>query len=306
MKLRNLKYFLSESVRSMIKNRLMSLASIITVASCVLILSVSYFVVTNVNKILEGIERSPFIVVFIDDSATEDDVTTLESELLAIPYIHGLSFTSAEEAFENFTADLENVGIEERFLEGMDSYLLPRSFSLELTQMEYQHLVVNAIQDLTHVYHILHDQTGIDFFIDLSRGVSLLSIVIILFLGTISTVIIINTIKITVSARQNEINIMKYVGATDWFIRWPFLMEGILIGVFGASIALILGYFIYTNVVYALLGGDSVFNLANLFFFEDPRSVLEVFMFLTPICILLGIVIGVVGSATSIRRYLRV
>ncbi|MCL1997063.1 MAG: permease-like cell division protein FtsX [Defluviitaleaceae bacterium] len=300
MKIRNLRYFLSESIRSMIRNRLMSLASIITVASCILILAISYFIVTNVNQLMENIGQSMLIIVFVEDEATDHEVDVLESQLVNIPHIVDISFTSEEEAFARAA---DEWGMEPELLEGLP-HIMPRSFSLELDALENQHYVVNYVTGLDSVMHIRHDQEGMDIFIGISRTVSIVSAIVIAFLGGISTVIIINTIKITVSARKNEINIMKYVGATDWFIRWPFLMEGVLIGVLGALTALGASYFIYTYAVVSIVDGVLGAFFAILFF--EPRDVGEVFLMLAPICVAMGICIGVAGSATSIRKYLRV
>lgn len=306
MRIRTIKYFLSESIRSMVRNRLMTIASIITVASCTLILAISYFLITNINQILEGLERSMSIVVFVDDYATENELQTLEEQLLQLPYINpeSLSFTSSEEAFYYFMRD---IGFDEATLEGLpQDTILPSSFSLELYNIENQQIIVGYIENLDNVLDIRYDQDAINVFITFSRSVSIIGLVMILFLASISTVIIINTIKITVSARKNEINIMKYVGATDSFIRWPFLMEGILIGIVGATVALGSGYFIYAYVVNSLVSDDGRISLMLAMFLFVPRDITDVFIFLVPVCLGLGTIIGVIGSATSIRKYLRV
>lgn len=298
MKLRNLRYFLTESIKSMIRNRLMSLASIVTVASCTLILCVSFFFVTNVNQVLGGLERGLNIIVFIETEATDSQVNALETQITALEYVVGISFTSSEEAMEMMRQDISPA-----LLEGLDYDILPRSFEVEVNHLDNHPFVTEQILSMPHVYEILQDQDGIEIFVGLNRAVAVIGFLTILFLGAISTVIIINTIKITVSARKNEINIMKYVGATDWFIRWPFLMEGILIGIFGASLALGISYFIYTALKNALTSETN--PLVVIFQFE-PRDVASVFLLLIPMCISMGVGIGVVGSVTSIRKYLRV
>ena len=284
----------------MIRNRLMSLASIITVASCTLIFAISYTIIVNINQVLDGIERSLSIVVFIDDEATDAHVEHLEMQLNEIAHVSNTTFISSEEAMATFAESLPD-----GLLEGLsDSNILPRSFSVDIDELANQQMVIAEINTLSSVYSIVQDQDAVDFFMSLSRGISVVGMVIILFLAAISTVIIINTIKITVAARENEINIMKYVGATDWFIRWPFLMEGILIGLFGAFFALISSYFIYMAVLNTTSTGVSaaIFEMA-LF---EMASISRIFVVLVPVSILMGAIIGIIGSVSSIRRYLRV
>ncbi|MCL1935330.1 MAG: permease-like cell division protein FtsX [Defluviitaleaceae bacterium] len=304
MKLRNLKYFLSESIKSLIRNRLMSLASIITVASCTLIFAISYFIVTNVNQVLTGVERSMNIVVFLEIGVSEEEIEEIREKLLALPYVMGVSFTSSEEAFENV---IEDWGMDYELLIGMTGDILPNSFSVEINALENQIIVASEIVDIKNVDRVIHDEEAMDLFLDIRNYVTIFSLIIIGFLASISTVIIINTIKITVSARKNEINIMKYVGATDWFIRWPFLMEGILIGVLGAGLTLLVSYFMYTYLINSLMNVDNLFLnfIINVIFFE-PISTMDVFIVLTPVLIIMGVIIGFIGSITSVRKYLRV
>ena len=300
MKIRNFKYILGESLKSMIRNRLMSLASIVTVASCTLIFAISYSIIVNINQVLTGVERSLSIVVFIEDEATQEQVDELEGQIRGLDHVTGLRFISAEEAMDNLAFSLP-----EGILYGLGgSSILPRSFEIDIDSLYNQELVTAQLNQLNNIENIVQDQDMVDVFMTINRGVSVVGIIIILFLASISTVIIINTIKITVAARENEINIMKYVGATDGFIRWPFLMEGILIGIFGAVLAMIISYFIYFGVVNATTSGITAEFLEMMAF--EVAEVGAVFMVLVPVSILMGVVIGTIGSVTSIRKYLRV
>lgn len=303
MKLQNLKYFLEESTKSLIKNRLMSIASIITVMGCTLILAISYFIITNVNQILSGVERSMSIIAFLDIGITEEAIESLETELLNLSYVSNLNFTSSEEAFSNVH---ENFGMVPELLEGITEDIFPASFVIEVNYIENQNLVVEEIESISGIRNVLHDQEAMSTFIDFSRSITIFGSITIIFLASISTVIIINTIKITVAARQTEINIMKYVGATDSFIRWPFIMEGILMGVLGAMLALVISYLIYTNFLNTMIVGDSALNRALAIIDFDPINVGEMFIILAPVSIAIGVMIGIIGSATSMRKYLRV
>lgn len=303
MKLQNLKYFLQESTKSMFRNRLMSMASIVTVMGCTLILAISYFIITNVNQIMSGVERSMSVVAFLEIGISEEEIAILEAELLDLYYVSNLSFRSSEEAFLNLAEDM---GIEEALLYGLTEDIFPASFSIEVNYIDNQVAVVEEISAFAGIDTIRHDQEAMDMFINFSRAITIFGFITIAFLGGISTVIIINTIKITVSARQTEINIMKYVGATDSFIRWPFMMEGMLMGILGALLALVISYFIYTNLLNNITTGESPIQVVLAVLGFVPIEVNEIFMILAPVSIATGITIGVIGSATSMRKYLRV
>lgn len=297
MKLRNLKYFLSESFRSMFRNRLMTLASVVTVAACSLVLAISYFLLVNLEQVVESFERNITIEVFIDNEATEEDLIRLEQEILAIHYVDGINFISFEEALELAVERLGDIVI----LGGLGEGVFPRSFEVEVTNLEMQEQVAGIISNIDLIEDIRQGQEAVELVLGITGGLRVVSIIAILFLGMISTIIIVNTIKITVSARKNEISIMKYVGATNSFIRWPFLMEGILIGFLGASIALILSYFIYTAALTNIIA--NFYTMTAAFELRNPA---DVFIILSPLVLLLGISIGVLGSASSIRRFLKV
>lgn len=301
MRLRNLRYFLVESVSCLFKNRLMGLASIITVAGCTLILCISYFIVSNLDYILESIERSMFIVAYIDDYATDDEVKELERIILEMDYVDSLTYTSSEEALANFS---ESLGDQEGFLMSLPyTNILPRSFDIKVNEVYGQNYVVEQLLNLRNkgIYSVLHDQDAIDTLIAFNRGIRIISILMVLFLACISTVIIINTIRVTVNARKNEINIMKYVGATDWFIRWPFILEGILIGFIGAIISLSISWVSYTRFINVII--INIPLITNLLEFRDIN---EMFIILIPTALIMGIGIGIIGSVTSIRKHLRV
>ena len=298
MKFRNFKYFLTEALKSMFRNRLMSVASMVTVASCTLILSISYFIVSNLDHMLESVERSMYVVVFIHEDATDAQVHALEAQIIAIDNVQSISFTSAEEALE----DLSNLLGDERLLDGLeDTDVLLRSFNVEVTDVNARDNVASTIESFDHVYTIIDDQELVSAVQNISRAIRLFSIFIVLMLSGISAVIIINTIKITVSARKNEISIMKYVGATDWFIRWPFLFEGVLIGLIGAIMSLVIGYFIYLQSMQALM--NYLDFLTQLF---ELREIGAVYMVLTPTILFMGIGIGTLGSIVSVRKHLKV
>lgn len=283
----------------MIRNRLMTFASIVTVSACTLVLAVSYFLLVNLDQVIDTVESEFVVVAFIYDDVPEANIEELQNRILSLNYVDGISFTSFEEAFETAAVGF---GMAD-FLVGIypGSGVFPRSFTIEVRTFEEQENIVNIVSNMAEIESARHDQEGLDLILGITSGIRLVSIIVILFLGLISTIIIVNTIKITVSARKSEISIMKYVGATNSFIRWPFLVEGILIGFLGAILALIISYFIYTAAL-----TNIITNFYQITAILELREVVDVFIVLAPIAIAMGIFIGFIGSASSIRKYLKV
>ena len=175
------------------------------------------------------------------------------------------------------------------------------SFKISLDGIEYQSSVLSELEKLDGINNIRHAQSETEVLLKLNKIIQITGILVIAILGIISVVIIMNTIKISVFTRRNEINIMKFVGATDWFIRWPFIIEGVLIGLIGAIIPIAIAWPAYgkaINMIYTYF--PIIKNLATF------RLGAEIFSVLLPIALVFGILLGTVGSVTSIRKYLKV
>lgn len=300
MRIRTIRLHIKEGVRGLFKNRLMSLASIVTVAACSFILIISFCVVINLDFILEQIEASIPISVFIEDDVGEEGVLALSEKISEIKHVTGITYISAEEALEKAK---ERWGSPEmlRGLEKKNPF--PRSFDLSLASAKYQGEVIAELNKLTGygIEKITHAQKETEFLVAMSTGLRIASVIIVLILGSVSVAIIMNTIKITVYIRKNEINIMKYVGATDWFIRWPFLVEGVLIGLIGAGLPVIMTFLGYDKTIDVIY--EKILIIQKLVVFKSGA---EIFSLITPVTLILGGVLGVVGSVTSIRKHLNV
>ncbi len=303
MKISSFKYFVKEAIVNVFKNGLMSFASILTVASCVFILITSYNIAANIDYTLSSFEEQIGLTAFINDSATSDEVKELYSDLSATEHVESVTFVSSEDAYNNFAASLEG---NTQILDGLPKEsLLPRSFEIYLDDNAYLDQVLRKLELDTgegkSYSSVRHAKQEIEVIDSLTNAIRIVSIVLILGLGFIGTVIIMNTIKITVNTRKNEITLMKYVGATDWFIRWPFIFEGIIIGLLGALIPILATYFTYNSAINKL--NSSLGFAESMFTFH---SVTELFKYSTPLALSLGVFIGVLGSVTSIRKYLNV
>lgn len=304
MKITSFKYFIKEAFVSLYKNGLMSIASIITVSSCIFILIASYNVAANVDFMLQNVQSQIGMTIFINDSATSEEVQALYDDLLTTEHVTSVTFVSSEEAYNNFKESLEDSA---QILDGIPMSVFPRSFEIYLDDNQYIDALVKKAEPeigeegVKPYSSIRHAKQEADFISSFANVVRIVSIVMVIGLGFIGTIIIMNTIKITVNSRKTEINIMKYVGATDWFIRWPFIFEGILIGFIGAIFPVIIIFLSYDSIINKI---NETLGFASTLFVYRPG--LELFARSTPLAILLGIFIGVVGSVTSIRKHLDV
>jgi len=276
----------------------MAVASILTVASCILIVSVFVCLAENIDFFLRQIEGSIGITAFIEDDIDAEAIGEIHESLLRIDHVQSVLFRSHTDAFETVLATYEDPSI----LEGISPSDFPRSFNIAISDLRYHDEVVIQLEALMDmgIDRIRQDQNIARMVVTLSNMVRWISWVLILILAGVSIIIITNTIRITVNARQGEINIMKYVGATDWFIRWPFLIEGILIGVIGSLIPVAAVWIGYSHVITMVQEGMPIIE------FIEFRSAHEIFVLLFPFALFLGALIGAVGSGTSIRKHLHV
>jgi len=277
----------------------MTVASILTVASCVFIVSVFYLLVVNVNSVFGHLQEQIGLVVFVDDEVHDVALTSIHERIMQVPHVRLAVYVPPEEA---------RVILERLFGTGspmIDVYMedspFRRAFSIEVTDIQFHDDVVRDLEAL-HPYGIASvrsEQDLVDILWNLTRVVQAISMIAIFILGLISFVIIINTIRITVSSRQAEISIMKYVGATDWFIRWPFIIEGLLIGLVGAAIPAIICSVGYDSVITMI---TNVPMLDFMYFIPGDR----VLFYVVPFAMILGTLIGLFGSVVSVRQYLKV
>ena len=296
-KFRNIKYYLAETFRNLVRNKIMTLTSIVTVSACLLIVVFSYTIASNVNFILAYLETSIPLSVFIDDSLDDAQVDALYQELLQVNNVNSATFVSQEEALKSMA---EALGDTEGILMSLDEpNPLRRSFTLGLDDIRLQRQTAEDISRLHGVANIREASGVTDMLITLNNFVGIFSGVVMLVLGVLSVVIITNTIKLTVNNRRNEIIIMKYVGATDWFIKWPFVIEGIVIGIFGAAIPIAIAWISYDGIVDNLRDSDFQMIFAMPF-----RTATELFPILVPVVVILGVGIGVLGSISAMRKYL--
>ncbi|MBR5123426.1 MAG: permease-like cell division protein FtsX [Anaerotignum sp.] len=299
MKLSTIKYFFRESFSGLKKNMLMTMASVVAVAACISILSFSYCVGSNLQHMLDQMEDSIGISVFLKGELTGEEIENMKKEIGKIDHVQDVQYISPADALDDLKKDW---GAEEDIIVGLDAENNPlsHSFQISLDKIENQNGVLTALENVDGIDNVRHGQTETELLMKANRIFSIASVIVMLLLGAISVMIIMNTIRISVVNRRIEINIMKYVGATDWFIRWPFIIEGIIIGVVGAIIPLVIGFPIYAKVT------SAIFEYLPMVTFIQFRLTGDVFGFLFPFGTIFGVALGVIGSVTSIRKHLRV
>ncbi len=296
-----LNYFLREALHSLVKNRIMTIASVLTVASCIFTVTISYCMAVNINYILSQLGNSINISVIISDEATTDNVNELYNEINALEHVKGVKYISAKEALESFAAKLEDSA---QILEGLENdNPLPRSFDIDVDNMDFQRIIIAKLEELRPlgIERIRHSNEVTSVFITINNTIGAISAVLIGILCVVSIVIIMNTIKITVNSRRTEISIMKYVGATDWFVRSPFVIEGVMIGIIGSTFPVLICWMGYDGIVNKIV--DRLPMIMNLFEFQKGVAI---FPILIPLTVLIGIFIGMFGSFISMRKYLKV
>ena len=300
MRFNVLSYLLGEGFRNFFKNKKSTGASLMIMCATMLIFGLFFLIGENVNYMLKEIESEQGMQVFMIKDATEDQILELGEQIKSLDYVAKTEFVSKEEAFNIVKERYSEYG---RFLEGYTVEMNPFkvSYVVTLTDLSKSEEVRTQILQFENVNNIEMRDKTINALVAIANGIRWVSLGILVLLIVISIFIISNTIKLTVHARRKEISIMKYVGATNGFIRWPFIIEGILIGVIAAMISILLlgsGYnFIINKIMESAI--TTMINITLLPFAEIFNLVIAVYLGL-------GIGIGTLGSVISMRKYLEV
>lgn len=303
MKLRTVDYCFKQGVINLFKNRLMSIASIGTIAACLFIVGIFYITAANVEYTLQEAESNLGIVVYLKKDITEADREAIETMISQREEVKSVEYISPEQAWEDFKKTMyEN---NEDLLVGFDGENNPLkdsdSFQVLIKDIDNQESLIKYIQTLEGVRKINQEKNLTEIIKGFNNFINYMSIVLIVILIFISVFLISNTVRIAISVRKNEIGIMKYLGAKDFFIKFPFIIEGMLIGAIGAIVPLAVIYFSYDYVINKI---NDKFIVINQFL--SFLNVGQIYRILIPLSLIIGIGIGIVGSRITIRKHLRV
>ena len=294
MKLRTTKYVVKEGFINTYRNVLMSLASIGVVTATLFVFGFIWLLTVNLNHNTNSFKENPVICVFCSPELDESQIDTIQKSIEGDSRIKEFNKVSKEEAFKKAE---EMLGEDKVVLEGIGNDFLPVSFEIKLNNLEEAEFVAATLREIPGVGKVKYSQNEVEIVSKTIYWVQIGSSFLIVLLLIISIFIISNTIKLTVFARRKEINIMKYIGATDWFIRWPFIVEGVIIGLVGALVSFGAISIIYTFAFDWISKGIKLISIIKIS---------EVAVQLLLIFSVIGANVGAVGSAISIRKYLRV
>jgi cell division transport system permease protein len=298
MKIRTLGRHVREGVKNLGRNGWMTFASISAVAMTLLILGVFLILALNVNNFAQTVEKQVEIRVFLDVLATKENIQQVEQNIRAIPKVESVTFISKEEGLKQFK---ESLGEKAYLFEGLEKdNPLPDSFVVKTKLPQETAAVAKQIKQLEYVNSVNYGEGTVEKLFAWTSTIRNVGIAFIVGLGFTAMFLIANTIKLTIVARRREIEIMKLVGATNWFIRWPFFVEGFLMGVVGAVIPILLlsiSYHYLLDTVNSSLPTQQLFKLLPLFPLVNQVALT---------LIVIGAFIGIWGSLVSVRRFLRV
>lgn len=292
----SIRYTLKQAFIQVIRNRTMSLASVFSITAMLLILGLFFVLIVNINMAAEAAKQDyDTVQVYLLDTTTYEQAEEMISKVEGLRGVSEVSYLSKEDALQDWKSDW---GESAYLLDSLSSNPLPNSVVVTVESLETSDTVVESLRDLDGVEDVKYYKETVEKLVKITNAIQIAALVIMVFLVVVSVVVVSNTIKLTVLARAREIHIMKYVGATNWFIRGPFLIEGIIIGLISAGISVAIVAFVYSKVV-ELIGQD-------LFLILSTPMVSTKFLTtnLVSVFLAMGISIGACGSIVSMRRFL--
>ena len=295
MKFRTSEYFIREVGLSIRRNNWMSFASIGTVAVSLFVLGMFLILVLNMNRMASMLESQVQISVYLQDDMKKSDISGLEDDIRKLQGIDTVKFVSREEAMDRLR---ERLGDQRYLLDALgDQNPLPNSFEVTVMQPDLVKTAAEAIENFSGVESAKYGQDVVQHLFDITRLIRIFGLILMVLLAGATLFIISNTIRLTVFARRKEIAIMKYVGATDWFIRWPFLLEGIVMGFVGGLIAAVALRSFYAAMASKIYSTLAFFPLMPQYPFMN---------YVSAAIVLSGMMIGAIGSTISLKRFLKV
>ena len=292
-------YTLKQGVVNIFRNKWFSLASVATISACLLLFGIFYAIVANFNNIVRTAEQGVSVTVFFEDNLSEARIQEIGSMIEKRAEVSKIVYVSAEEAWESFR--LEYFG--EEYSDGFTENPLENSSNYEiyLSDVALQGSLVTYLESIEGVRQVNRSEVTASTLSGMNVLIVYVSIGIIAILLAVSVFLISNTVMIGIQVRKEEINIMKYIGATDFFVRSPFVIEGVIIGAIGAAVPLGVIYVLYNTVVeFVMERFEMLGSLLNFLAVED------IFNILVPVSLGLGIGIGFLGSIVTVRKHLRV
>ena len=287
-------YLLKQGVKNIFTHGFMSFASITIIIACLLIMGSFSLLTLNIDAMIDEMQNQNNVLAYIDESLSESEARALESKILAVDNVATAEFVTREEAMENFESDYD-----ENLFENIDPTVFRHRFVITLDELSLMKETQAALRNVKGVASVTAHVDYAEKFISFRNIVSIVSLILIVILIVVSLFIMTNTIKLATFGRREEIAIMKMVGATNAFIRLPFVIEGLVLGAVGGGIAYLLQWGLYSVLTDKIMSGMASGIIDVLPFSAVALPVLIVFL-------AVGILVGVFGGLNAIRNYLKV
>lgn len=287
-------YFIKEGIGSVFTHGFMSFASVCIIIACLLIMGTFSLVALNINDIIKDLESENEIVAYVDDTYTEEQAKALQSKLETVDNVTSVEFVSRDTAMDDFKASYDS-----SLFDGLDSSVLRDRYIVYLEDISLMSSTQAALSNISGIAKVSAHLDIAKGFITVRNVVSVVSLIIVVILLIVSLFIMSNTVKLTTFDRRDEIAIMKMVGATNGFIRWPFVVEGMFLGLLGSLVAFVLQWGVYELIAGRISNMSLVSIITVIPFGAISLPLLAVFVGI-------GLLVGIGGSLVAIRNYLKV
>mgnify|MGYP000952545583 FL=1 len=295
MKGTSLKYLTHEGFRNVWVNRLMSLASVTVLMACLIIMGAGIMIYFNINNVVDKVQSQNVVMVYVADDASEDETTQIGTSLKGISNVESCEFVPKEVAFQE---QIQSMGGDAALFEGFDEIPLPDAYKVTVKDLSQFENTVSQIKQIDKVDSVRENSDLASKLLSLRHAVSIVSVGLVVMLFLVALFIISNTIRITMFSRKLEISIMKAVGATNWFIRWPFMIEGMILGTISGIVSLGVLWGLYAVAEKVFAQTLSLIGFSLVPFSEYWWQILLVF-------VAIGLFTGGFGSLVSMAKYLK-
>lgn len=295
MKGTSLKYLTHEGFRNVWVNRLMSLASVTVLMACLIIMGAGIMIYFNINNVVDKVQSQNVVMVYVADDASEDETTQIGTSLKGISNVESCEFVPKEVAFQE---QIQSMGGDAALFEGFDEIPLPDAYKVTVKDLSQFESTVSQIKQINKVDSVRENSDLASKLLSLRHAVSIVSVGLVVMLFLVALFIISNTIRITMFSRKLEISIMKAVGATNWFIRWPFMIEGMILGTISGIVSLGVLWGLYAVAEKVFAQTLSLIGFSLVPFSEYWWQILLVF-------VAIGLFTGGFGSLVSMAKYLK-
>lgn len=295
MKGTSLKYLTHEGFRNVWVNRLMSLASVTVLMACLIIMGAGIMIYFNINNVVDKVQSQNVVMVYVADDVSEDETTQIGTSLNGISNVESCEFVPKEVAFQE---QIQSMGGDAALFEGFDEIPLPDAYKVTVKDLSQFENTVSQIKQINKVDSVRENSDLASKLLSLRHAVSIVSVGLVIMLFLVALFIISNTIRITMFSRKLEISIMKAVGATNWFIRWPFMIEGMILGTISGIVSLGVLWGLYAVAEKVFAQTLSLIGFSLVPFSEYWWQILLVF-------VAIGLFTGGFGSLVSMAKYLK-